>query len=156
MDQSNKNAFTPSVSRHKYLKLSLFDLRFLPETNLSIVKLPHLLFIISTKLEVVNQSSLSMFLLSASACVLYFRGIEKTENLILKDDVISKIFSASSCNFSLLLCLQLNYLQNYRYTSKQLHFWTYLSRISGSNESLLILSKKSSASFLFCQNFYSK
>ena len=44
-------------------------------------------------MEMVTLSSLSMFLLSASACALYFRGIKKTESLILKTDVISKIFS---------------------------------------------------------------
>ena len=103
LDQSNENAFTPSASGHKYLELNLFDFRFLSEANLSIVMLPHLLSIMSIKLKVVTQSSLSVFLLSASAFVLYFRGIQKTESLILKADVISKIFSASSCNFSLLL-----------------------------------------------------
>ena len=76
--------------------------------------------------EVVTQSSLSMFLLSASACVLYFRGIQKTESVILKASVISKLFIASSCNFSCyFLCSQLNYLQNYRCTSKQLRFLTF-------------------------------
>ena len=103
LDQSNENAFTPSFSGHKYLELNLFDLRFLSEANLSIVMLPHLLSIMSIKLKVVTQSSLSVFLLSASAFVLYFWGIQKTESLTLKADVISKIFSASSCNFSLLL-----------------------------------------------------
>ena len=78
------------------------------------------------EVEVVRQSSLSMFLLSASACVLNFRGIQKTESLILKANVISKLFIASFCNFSCyFLCLQLNYLQNYRYTSKQLRFLTF-------------------------------
>ena len=103
MDQSNENAFTPSVSGHKYLELNLFDLRFLSEANLSIVMLPNLLSIMSIKLKVVTQSSLSVFLLSAAAFALYFRGIQKAESLILKADVIFKIFSASSCNFSLLL-----------------------------------------------------
>ena len=103
LDQSNENAFTPSVSGHKYLELNLFDLRFLSEANLSIVMLPNLLSIMSIKLKVVTQSSLSVFLLSATAFALYFRGIQKAESLILKADVIFKIFSASSCNFSLLL-----------------------------------------------------
>ena len=106
--QSNENTFTPSVSGHKYLELNLFDLRFLSEANLSIVMLSHLLSIISIKLGVVTQSSLSMFLLSAFACVLYFWGIPKTESLILKAEVTSKIFSASSVIFPCyLLCLQL-------------------------------------------------
>ena len=99
MDRSNENAFTPPVSGHKYLELNLFDLQFLSEANLFIVMLPHLLSIMYIKLKVVTQSLLSMFLLSASAFVLYFWGIQKTESLILKADVISKIFSASSCNF---------------------------------------------------------
>ena len=72
MDQSNENAFTPSFSGHKYLELNLFDLQFLSEANLSIVVLPHLLSIMSIKLKMVTQSSLSLFLLSASAFVLYF------------------------------------------------------------------------------------
>ena len=75
------------------------------------------------EVEVVRHSSLSMFLISASACVLSFRGIQKTESLILKANVISKLFISSSCNFSCYyLCLEWNYLQNYRYTSKQLRF----------------------------------
>ena len=61
--------------------------------NLSFVILPHFYYIISFKMEMVTHSSLSMFLLSASACALYFRGIQKTDSLTLKTDVISKIFS---------------------------------------------------------------
>ena len=124
LDQSNENAFTPSVSGHKYLELNIFYLQFLSETNLSIVILPYLLSAMSIKLKVVTQSLLSMFLLSAAVFALYFRGIiQKTESLILKADVILKIFSATSCNFSLLLpFFTINYLQNYRYTSKQLRF----------------------------------
>ena len=123
LDQSNENAFTPSVSGHKYLELNIFYLQFLSETNLSIVILPYLLSAMSIKLKVVTQSLLSVFLLSAAVFALYFRGIQKAESLILKADVILKIFSASFCNFSLLLpFFTINYLQNYRYTSKQLRF----------------------------------
>ena len=91
MDQSDENAFTPFVSGRKYVELNILDLRFLSEANLSIVMLPHLLSIISIKLEMVTESSLFMFLLSSSACVLYFGGIQRTESSILKIDVISKI-----------------------------------------------------------------
>ena len=103
LDQSNENAFTQSVSEHKYLELNVYDLQFLFEANLSTVILPYLLSIVSIKLEKVNQSSLSMFLLSASACVFCFRGIQKTEILVLKTDVNSKILTANPCNFPLLL-----------------------------------------------------
>ena len=86
-----------------FLFLLLLDLRFLCEANLSIVILPHLLSIISIKLEVVTQ--LCTFLLNASTCILYFRGIQKTKSIILRAKIILKMFSASSCNSSLLFPL---------------------------------------------------
>ena len=88
--------------------------------------------------QMVTQSLLSMFLISASVCVLNFRGIQTTESLMLKAGVIPKIISVSSCIFSCyLFYLQLNkiILQNYQYIGKN------LSRILESNESLLILYK---------------
>ena len=35
-DQSNENAFMPSVSVHKYLELNLLDFRLISEENLSV------------------------------------------------------------------------------------------------------------------------
>ena len=48
LDQSNENAFAPSVSGDKYLELNLFDLCFF-EANLTIVIFSHLLSTISIK-----------------------------------------------------------------------------------------------------------
>ena len=70
--------------------------------------------------QVVTQSLFSMFLLSTSVCVLNSRGIQTTESLMLKADVIPKMFSVSSYIFPCyFFCLQLKYLQNYQYISKQ-------------------------------------
>ena len=49
--------------------------------------------------------SLSLLLLSASACPLYFWRIQKAGSLMLKADVISKMLSAICCNFLLLFLL---------------------------------------------------
>ena len=55
----NLRTVSMGVSAHKYLELKLFDFRFFSEANLSMVMLPHLLSITSTKLKVVTQSLLS-------------------------------------------------------------------------------------------------
>ena len=70
--------------------------------------------------QVVTQSLFSMFLLSTSVRALNSRGNQKAESLMLKADVIPKIFSVSSYIFlCYFFCLQLKYLQNYQYISKQ-------------------------------------
>ena len=94
MNQSHENEFTPSVSRLKYLELNFFGLRFFVRGK-------------SVYRYIAPSSFCNVYQIEKciSNCRLYFQGIQKTESLILKVDVISKIFRASSCNFSLFLRL---------------------------------------------------
>ena len=94
MNQSHEKEFTPSVSRLKYLELNFFGLRFFVRGK-------------SVYRYIAPSSFCNVYQIEKciSNCRLYFQGIQKTESLILKVDVISKIFRASSCNFSLFLLL---------------------------------------------------
>lgn len=131
MDQSNDNAFTPSVSWHNYRGLNLFYLWFLSEANLSIV------FFIPTSLcnNYQTGSDDPLFF------VLCFWRIQKVESLILKTDVVSKILNAIFSNFLLLLTLLIFKLLAKLSIYKEKPLFFNFSRISKSNESLLILFK---------------